>query len=82
MTTDNACQHCRQPQILDGVGHPMVHLGRESYHLDCLSHELETALAATHGLLIDYIKNDTGRDYAARAAFANERAQRLARGQL
>jgi hypothetical protein len=76
--TDNTCTHCGQPQTDEnGLDHPMVHLGTESYHWDCLPHDVEAALADAHSDIIEHVKNDTGRDYAARKQFAEERAERL-----
>lgn len=75
--TENTCTHCAKPQTVDGLDHPMVHLGPDSYHLDCLPAVIEAALREVHGELIDQIKADTSSDYAARSQWAHEHRDRL-----
>lgn len=84
----NVCVQCGQPQIVDGVAHPMVHAATkglsstaddvQSWHLDCMPHDLEQAHRPDHGDLIDQIKGDTGRDYAARRQWAVDHGEQMA----
>jgi len=82
----NVCHQCGQPQIVNGVAHPMIHLplrggainsepsDMASFHLDCMPHEIELMHREQHGKLIDKIKNDTAGDYAARRQWAEQHA--------